>query len=188
MAGTRVGRIATPYDHFANSKGLSDWLARHDRYSSWDAEKIVAMNFPVFAVGFSPLDSKGRLDGVSYGQPIRVGDCVVRPGDWVFGDVDGVVVVPAQLAEAAFAKALEKVSGENRVRAELATRKLRLPLLGSSDDTANREYIKRFVLKGDIELMNLSDASSWKRLTRQFEHLNDPGVLPTASPDGTKFH
>jgi glycosyltransferase involved in cell wall biosynthesis len=40
--GTRVGRIALPYDHFANSKGVSDWLARHDRYSSWDAEKIVA--------------------------------------------------------------------------------------------------------------------------------------------------
>ena len=41
-AGVRVGRITFPYDHFANSKGLSDWLARHDRYSSWDAEKIVA--------------------------------------------------------------------------------------------------------------------------------------------------
>ena len=41
-AGARVGRIATPYDHFANSKGLSDWLARHDRYSTWDAGKIVA--------------------------------------------------------------------------------------------------------------------------------------------------
>ncbi|MFT3828371.1 MAG: glycosyltransferase family 2 protein [Opitutaceae bacterium] len=40
--GTNVGRIAEPYDHFANSKGLSDWLARHDRYSSWDAEKVVA--------------------------------------------------------------------------------------------------------------------------------------------------
>lgn len=40
--GARVGRIAQPYDHFANSKGLSDWLARHDRYSSWDAEKITA--------------------------------------------------------------------------------------------------------------------------------------------------
>jgi len=38
--GTRVGRIDEPYDHYANSKGLSDWLARHDRYSSWDAERI----------------------------------------------------------------------------------------------------------------------------------------------------
>ena len=39
--GTRFGRIAEPYDHHANSKGFSDWLNRHDRYSSWDAERIV---------------------------------------------------------------------------------------------------------------------------------------------------
>ncbi|MHC4585043.1 MAG: glycosyltransferase family 2 protein [Planctomycetota bacterium] len=39
-AGTRFGRIAEPYDHHANSKGFSDWLKRHDRYSSWDAERI----------------------------------------------------------------------------------------------------------------------------------------------------
>jgi regulator of RNase E activity RraA len=45
---------------------------------------------------------------------------VVRPGDWVFGDVDGVVVAPAELAAEAFRLALEKVSAENRVRAELA--------------------------------------------------------------------
>jgi regulator of RNase E activity RraA len=85
-----------------------------------DAARILAMDFPVFATGFCPLDSKGRLDGVTYGQPIRVGACVVRPGDWVFGDMDGVVVVPAELADAAFARALEKVTGENRVRDELA--------------------------------------------------------------------
>jgi regulator of RNase E activity RraA len=67
----------------------------------------------------SPLDSRGRLDGWCHGQPIRIGDCIVRPGDWVFGDVDGVVVVPAGLAEQAFPRALEKVTGENRVRDEL---------------------------------------------------------------------
>lgn len=33
-------RLATPYDHYANSKGLSDWVARHDRYSTWDAGRI----------------------------------------------------------------------------------------------------------------------------------------------------
>jgi regulator of RNase E activity RraA len=85
-----------------------------------DAARILAMNFPVFASGFSPLDSKGRLDGFAHGQPIRVGACVVRPGDWVVGDVDGIVVVPVELAEQAFARALEKARGENRVRAELA--------------------------------------------------------------------
>jgi regulator of RNase E activity RraA len=85
-----------------------------------DAARILAMDFPVFAAGFSPLDSKGRLDGVSHGEPVRVGDCVVHPGDWVFGDIDGVVVVPAALAERALPLALEKVTGENRVRAEVA--------------------------------------------------------------------
>jgi regulator of RNase E activity RraA len=85
-----------------------------------DASRILAMDFPVFAAGFSPLDSKGRLDGVSHGRPVRVGDCVVRPGDWVLGDLDGVVVVPAELAGRTFARALEKVSGEDRVREELA--------------------------------------------------------------------
>jgi 4-hydroxy-4-methyl-2-oxoglutarate aldolase len=85
-----------------------------------DAARILDMGFPVFAAGFSPLDSKGRLDGISHGQPIRLGTCVVRPGDWIFGDLDGVVAVPAELADAAFARALEKATGENTVRAELA--------------------------------------------------------------------
>lgn len=85
-----------------------------------DAAKILAIDFPVFASGFSPLDSKGRLDGISHGEPIRIGDCIIHAGDYVFGDIDGVVVIESQLAQEAFAKALEKVQGENLVRAELA--------------------------------------------------------------------
>lgn len=85
-----------------------------------DATRICAMDFPVFAAGFSPLDSKGRLDAVSHGLPIRIGSCVVHPGDWVFGDVDGLVVVPQGMAEEVLGRALEKVRGENKVREELA--------------------------------------------------------------------
>ena len=40
-SGALVGRIHVPYNHYANSKGFSDWLERHDRYSTWDAENIV---------------------------------------------------------------------------------------------------------------------------------------------------
>src|SRR5258708_5680118 len=54
-----------------------------------DADRIVSMSWPVFAAGFSPLDSKGRLDGIHYGQPSRIGECTVHPGDWVLGDIDG---------------------------------------------------------------------------------------------------
>ncbi|MFM7641269.1 MAG: glycosyltransferase family 2 protein [Cyanobium sp.] len=41
-AGAAVGRITEPYEHFAFSRGLDDWLERHRRYSSWEAERIVA--------------------------------------------------------------------------------------------------------------------------------------------------
>jgi 4-hydroxy-4-methyl-2-oxoglutarate aldolase len=85
-----------------------------------DSARIRAMGFPVFAAGFSPLDSKGRLDCIAHGQPIRVGACVVCPGDWVFGDVDGIVVVPAESSHEAFRLAHAKATGENRVRDELA--------------------------------------------------------------------
>jgi regulator of RNase E activity RraA len=85
-----------------------------------DASRILERDFPVFAAGFSPLDSRGRLDGVSHGQPIRIGACTIRPGDWVFADLDGVVIVPQELAEPALAQALEKATGENKVRQELA--------------------------------------------------------------------
>jgi hypothetical protein len=38
-----VGRVADPYDHFANCKGMDDWIARHVRYASWDADMQCAL-------------------------------------------------------------------------------------------------------------------------------------------------
>jgi 4-hydroxy-4-methyl-2-oxoglutarate aldolase len=51
---------------------------------------------------------------------VRLGDCVVRPGDWVFADIDGIAVVPTHLADETFRRALDKAQGENKVRDELA--------------------------------------------------------------------
>ena len=36
-----IGRISTPYEHYAFSKGFDDWVMRHLRYASWEATKIV---------------------------------------------------------------------------------------------------------------------------------------------------
>src|SRR5437763_2963475 len=55
-----------------------------------DAVKILAMDFPVFATGYSPLDSKGRLDAIHFNQPIRIGGCVIHAGDVGVGDIAGV--------------------------------------------------------------------------------------------------
>ena len=52
-------------------------------------------------------------------MPIACAGVRVEPGDLVFGDVDGVVVVPRKVEEAVLARAFEKVSGENATRDEL---------------------------------------------------------------------
>lgn len=86
-----------------------------------DVDQIVDLGFPVFAKGFSPLDSAGRQEIVESGQPVRLGGVVVRPGDWIVGDAMGVVVVPHELAEAAVDAAESKEAGEVSVRDELGT-------------------------------------------------------------------
>ncbi len=85
-----------------------------------DIRMVRTMQFPVFHGGIAPLDSKGRGKVMAIDVPIACGGVDVRPGDLVFGDADGVIVVPEALAEQTVSLALEKVSGENRVRDELA--------------------------------------------------------------------
>jgi 4-hydroxy-4-methyl-2-oxoglutarate aldolase len=62
----------------------------------------------------------GRLAVYAYGVPIRCGGVVVRPGDLVFAEADGVVVVPAEIEEEVISAALEKVEREDTVREDLA--------------------------------------------------------------------
>ena len=40
LAGQRIGRITEPYEHYAFSKGIDDWLERHRRYADWEADRI----------------------------------------------------------------------------------------------------------------------------------------------------
>ena len=84
-----------------------------------DARQIIEMQFPVFMTGLSPVDSSGRGDVLAYNVPIECGGVPVNPGDIVFGDIDGVVVIPRAVEAKVIDAALEKVSGENRTRDEL---------------------------------------------------------------------
>jgi len=85
-----------------------------------DVRAIRAMNFPVFAAGIGPLDSKGRGKVVAIDVPVEVAGARVEPGDLVFGDADGVVVIPRAAEERVIAAALAKVQGENETRDALA--------------------------------------------------------------------
>lgn len=84
-----------------------------------DCRKIIDLRFPVFMAGIRPLDSKGRGRVMAYDVPIVCGDVRVSPGDIVYTDFDGVVVIPASLAEQVLDSALEKVTKESLTRKEL---------------------------------------------------------------------
>ena len=81
-----------------------------------DVRQIRAMGFPVFHGGIGPLDTKGRARMVERDVPIQCAGVRVEPGDIVFGDADGVVVVPQSREREVIGLALEKVRGENDTR------------------------------------------------------------------------
>lgn len=81
-----------------------------------DVRQIREMRFPVFHGGIGPLDTRGRARMMALDVPTECGGVRVAPGDVVFGDVDGVVVIPAAIADDAIALALAKVAAENRTR------------------------------------------------------------------------
>jgi len=84
-----------------------------------DVRQIREMRFPVFHGGIGPLDTKGRARMVHRNVPVECAGVKVRDGDIVFGDVDGVVVIPQERAAEVLARANEKVAGEGRTRDEL---------------------------------------------------------------------
>jgi len=84
-----------------------------------DVARIRAMRFPVFAGGIGPLDTRGRAEMVEKDTPVDIAGARVSPGDWVMGDVDGVVFIPAEHADAVFRAALDKIAAEDTTRAEL---------------------------------------------------------------------
>jgi len=89
-----------------------------------DVKQIIEMGFPVFTRGIKPLDSRGRGYIQAYDVPIPCGDMTVRPNEIVFGDYDGVMVIPEEVEDEVLSQALEKVSGENNTRRELLEGKL----------------------------------------------------------------
>jgi len=84
-----------------------------------DCNRIIELNFPVYCTGIRPLDSQGRGRVTAYDVPVRCGDVLVHPGDLVFADFDGIVVIPQTVEEKALDLALEKVQKESGARKEL---------------------------------------------------------------------
>ena len=84
-----------------------------------DVKAIRQMGFPVFHGGIAPLDSKGRGRVMAIDVPVRCAGVKVARGDLIFGDADGVVVVPQAIEQQVLALAFEKVRGEKRTLEDL---------------------------------------------------------------------
>ena len=83
---------------------------------SRDTNGLLAMDFPTFSWGRYAQDSAPRYKVVDFRVPLEIGHAVIRPGDILFGDIDGVCVIPREAEEEVFVKALEKARGEKLVR------------------------------------------------------------------------
>jgi 4-hydroxy-4-methyl-2-oxoglutarate aldolase len=81
-----------------------------------DAKLVRASGFPLFCRSIGMLDAAGRAE---MDVAVRCGGASIRPGDLVFGDIDGCLVIPAEAAEEAVRRALEKAAKEDTGRDEL---------------------------------------------------------------------
>ncbi len=86
---------------------------------SRDTRGILKMNFPSFSWGNYAQDQAPRGKVIDFRVPLKVGEALVQPGDIVFGDIDGVCVVPHEIEQEVFTRALEKARGEKTVKMAL---------------------------------------------------------------------
>ncbi|MEO8858698.1 MAG: RraA family protein, partial [Burkholderiaceae bacterium] len=86
-----------------------------DGYSR-DSNEVLQLGLPVFSFGGYAQDQGARGKVVDYRVPVEINGVRIAPGDIVFGDLDGVLVIPQHAEQEAIRKALEKASTENRVR------------------------------------------------------------------------
>jgi len=85
-----------------------------DGYSR-DTRGILALNFPCFSYGRYAQDQGPRGKVIDYRVPIEINGVRIESGDIVFGDLDGVCIIPRKAEQDVFRAALEKARGEKLV-------------------------------------------------------------------------
>ena len=86
---------------------------------SRDTKEILNLEFPTFSFGGYAQDQGPRGKVIDYRVPIEIAGIRIHPGDMVYGDVDGVLIVPKDAVNEAFTGAIEKARGEQLVKKAL---------------------------------------------------------------------
>jgi len=106
------GLLATAVAQAGGAGALVDGYIR-------DTDEVRRIGVPTAFRGFSPLDSFGRDEVVETNGPVWIGGVLVRPGDFVLCDIDGLVVVPAEHLEEVLDLAAKKLARESEMRSAL---------------------------------------------------------------------
>jgi len=81
-----------------------------------DLKALKEMDFPLFYAGRDPRSSKGRAEINECQIPIIMDGVTIAPGDIIFGDIDGVAVIPKEIADEVIEKSIETMKSEDKVR------------------------------------------------------------------------
>lgn len=88
-----------------------------------DIKLIQKDGFHLFCDGVQPTDAYGKWQITEYEVPIVIqgihGDVLIKPGDYIFGDPDGVIVIPKGMVEEVLELAAARLERENLVRQEI---------------------------------------------------------------------
>lgn len=86
-----------------------------------DVELLHEIGLPVFAKYRTAAGTPGRSKITEINQPVRVGGVLIRPGDFIFGDRDGVIVIPAEIVEEVLSEAEDVTVKETAIREAVAS-------------------------------------------------------------------
>ncbi len=86
---------------------------------SRDTNEVLDLNFPTFSFGGYAQDQGPRGKVIDYRIPIEISGTRISPGDIIYGDRDGVLIVPKEVEIKAFMGAIEKARGEQLVKKAL---------------------------------------------------------------------
>lgn len=84
-----------------------------------DIRALKEMNFPLFYRGKNPKTSKGRCEINECQIPVIMDGVTIHPGDYIFGDVDGTVIIPKEIVQEVIDASLKTIEKEDEVRTRL---------------------------------------------------------------------
>jgi len=82
-----------------------------------DTNAIIEQGFPVFHKYKANTGMLGRFRMYYYQKPILMGEVIVNPGDWIFGDIDGAISIPRNIAYDVLLAAEKILFKEDDIRA-----------------------------------------------------------------------